>query len=56
MRKLVHAIGLNDVCDSFLPRFAIIDTVRDNDAKRTREICAGSPRKFKFSIGCQGSD
>jgi hypothetical protein len=26
---------------SFLPRFALIDTVRDNDAKRAREVCAG---------------
>jgi hypothetical protein len=26
---------------SFLPRFALIDTARDNDAKRAREICAG---------------
>jgi len=25
---------------SFLPRFAIIDTARDNDAKRAREMCA----------------
>jgi hypothetical protein len=25
---------------SFLPRFAIIDTARDNDAKRSRELCA----------------
>jgi hypothetical protein len=26
---------------SFLPRFAIIDTARENDAKRAREVCAG---------------
>jgi hypothetical protein len=26
---------------SFLPRFAIIDTARENDAKRSRELCAG---------------
>ena len=26
---------------SFLPRFAIIDTARDNDNKRAREVCAG---------------
>jgi hypothetical protein len=26
---------------SFLPRFALIDTARDNDARRAREICAG---------------
>jgi len=26
---------------SFLPRFAIIDTARDADAKRAREVCAG---------------
>ena len=26
---------------SFLPRFALIDTARDNDAKRAREVCAG---------------
>ena len=25
---------------SFLPRFAIIDTARENDAKRSRELCA----------------
>jgi hypothetical protein len=26
---------------SFLPRFAIIDTAKDNDNKRAREVCAG---------------
>src|SRR5207249_11778106 len=26
---------------SFLPRFAIIDTAREHDAKRARELCAG---------------
>jgi len=26
---------------SFLPRFAIIDTAREADAKRARELCAG---------------
>ena len=26
---------------TLLPRFAIIDTARDNDAKRSRELCAG---------------
>src|SRR5580658_1122555 len=26
---------------SFLPRFAIVDTARHNDAKRARELCAG---------------
>lgn len=26
---------------SFLPRFAIVDTARDNDNKRARELCAG---------------
>lgn len=26
---------------SFLPRFAIIDTARENDNKRAREVCAG---------------
>lgn len=26
---------------SFLPRFALIDTARDNDAQRAREVCAG---------------
>lgn len=26
---------------SLLPRFAIVDTARDNDAKRARELCAG---------------
>jgi hypothetical protein len=26
---------------SLLPRFAIIDTARENDAKRSRELCAG---------------
>jgi hypothetical protein len=26
---------------SFLPRFAIVDTARHNDAKRAREVCAG---------------
>jgi len=26
---------------SFLPRFMVIDTARENDAKRAREVCAG---------------
>lgn len=26
---------------SFLPRFALVDTARHNDAKRAREVCAG---------------
>jgi hypothetical protein len=26
---------------NFLPRFAIVDTARDNDNKRARELCAG---------------
>src|SRR5207247_8022372 len=26
---------------SFLPRFALVDTARHNDAKRARELCAG---------------
>ncbi len=26
---------------SFLPRFAIVDTAKHNDAKRARELCAG---------------
>lgn len=26
---------------SFLPRFAIVDWVRESDAKRAREVCAG---------------
>jgi hypothetical protein len=26
---------------SFLPRFAVIDTARDSDSKRAREVCAG---------------
>ena len=26
---------------SFLPRFAIVDTAKHNDAKRAREVCAG---------------
>jgi DDE family transposase/uncharacterized protein DUF4372 len=32
-------LGLN--LQSFLPRFAIIDTARQSDSKRARELCAG---------------
>jgi len=40
-RKAAAKCHLRLDLHSFLPRFAIIDTARDNDAKRAREICAG---------------
>jgi Transposase DDE domain/Domain of unknown function (DUF4372) len=39
-RKAAAKFHLRLDLHSFLPRFAIIDTARDNDAKRAREICA----------------
>jgi len=35
-------LGLN--LQSFLPRFAIVDTARQSDSKRAREVCAGIGR------------
>jgi len=35
-------LGLN--LQSFLPRFAIVDTARQSDSKRARELCAGFER------------
>jgi hypothetical protein len=40
-RKAAAKCHLRLDLHSFLPRFAIIDTARDNDAKRSRELCAG---------------
>lgn len=40
-RKAAAKCHLRLDLHSFLPRFAIIDTARDNDAKRAQEICAG---------------
>jgi hypothetical protein len=40
-RKAVAKCHLRLDQQSFLPRFAIIDTARDADAKRAREVCAG---------------
>ena len=40
-RKAAAKCHLRLDLHSFLPRFAIIDTAKDNDAKRAREICAG---------------
>jgi hypothetical protein len=40
-RKAAAKCHLRLDLHSFLPRFALIDTARDNDAKRAREICAG---------------
>ena len=40
-RKAAAKCHLRLDLQSFLPRFAIVDTARDNDAKRAREVCAG---------------
>jgi hypothetical protein len=40
-RKAVAKCHLRLDLHSFLPRFALIDTARDNDARRAREVCAG---------------
>jgi hypothetical protein len=40
-RKAAAKCHLRLDLQSFLPRFAIIDTARDADAKRAREMCAG---------------
>lgn len=40
-RKAAAKCHLRLDLHSFLPRFAIIDTARENDAKRAREVCAG---------------
>jgi hypothetical protein len=39
-RKAAAKCHLRLDLHSFLPRFALIDTARDNDAKRAREVCA----------------
>lgn len=40
-RKAAAKCHLRLDLHSFLPRFAIIDTARENDNKRARELCAG---------------
>lgn len=40
-RKAAAKCHLRLDLQSFLPRFAILDTARDNDNKRARELCAG---------------
>jgi len=40
-RKAAAKCHLRLNLQSFLPRFAIVDTARDADAKRARELCAG---------------
>src|SRR2546428_1715949 len=40
-RKAAAKCHLRLDLQSFLPRFALIDTARDADAKRAREVCAG---------------
>jgi hypothetical protein len=40
-RKAAAKCHLRLDLQSFLPRFAIVDTARHNDAKRARELCAG---------------
>ena len=40
-RKAAAKCHLRLDLQSFLPRFVIIDTARDNDSKRAREVCAG---------------
>lgn len=39
-RKAAAKCHLRLDLHSFLPRFAIVDTARENDAKRSRELCA----------------
>jgi hypothetical protein len=40
-RKAAAQCHLRLDLHSFLPRFVLIDTARDNDARRAREVCAG---------------
>jgi hypothetical protein len=40
-RKAAAKCHLRLDLQSFLPRFAIVDTARQNDAQRAREVCAG---------------
>ena len=40
-RKAAAKCHLRLDWQSFLPRFAIVDTARHNDARRARELCAG---------------
>jgi hypothetical protein len=40
-RKAAAKCHLRLDLQSFLPRFAIVDTARHNDARRARELCAG---------------
>jgi IS4 transposase len=40
-RKAAAKYHLRLDLQSFLPRFALVDTARQNDAKRAREVCAG---------------
>ena len=40
-RKAAAKCHLRLDLQSFMPRFAIIDTAKENDAKRAREVCAG---------------
>jgi len=40
-RKAAAKCHLRLDLQSFLPRFALVDTARDSDAKRAREVCAG---------------
>lgn len=40
-RKAAAKCHLRLDLQSFLPRFAVVDTARDSDSKRAREVCAG---------------
>jgi hypothetical protein len=40
-RKAAAKCHLRLDLQSFLPRFALVDTAKDNDARRAREVCAG---------------
>jgi len=40
-RKAAAKCHLRLDLQSFLPRFALVETAKDNDAKRAREVCAG---------------
>ena len=40
-RKAAAKCHMRPDLQSLLPRFAIIDTAKENDAKRARELCGG---------------
>jgi len=40
-RKAAAKMHLRLDLHSFLPSFAVVNTAKDNDGKRAREVCAG---------------